>query len=70
MRKYQPIWETVKLEGSATLAAPSERHRKIILGVRKEKTKDYAWKHEHMENRKRYKLIDTSEGKFIRFNNH
>ena len=67
MRKYQPIWEQVKATGKATLSACIERHRTIVLGVRKEKTKDIVWKLECSEQRKRYKLIDTSEEDCITF---
>ncbi len=67
MRKYQPIWNEIKTRHSARLAAPIDRHRQIILAVRKEKTGDIAWKLENLEARKRWKLVHEVDGKVITF---
>ena len=67
MRKYQPIWEQLKLTGTASLAAPLTAHRRIVLAVRKEKTKDIGWKYQNLEAKKRWKLIDSSTDSLLTF---
>ena len=67
MRKYQPIWDSIKTTGTARLAAPVDRHRQIILAVRKEKTYDLAWKLENLEEDRKYKLLHKVEGKVLTF---
>lgn len=44
MRKYQPIWEAIKKNNTASLVAPSERHTRIIKAVKKEKNLDEGYK--------------------------
>lgn len=67
MRRYQPLWNAIRTDNKVSIAAPADTHRKIILGVRKEKTKDIGWKLQCLEERKRYKLIDKSEGNMVEF---
>lgn len=67
MRKYEPIWLQLKLNGAVSLAAPPEDHRRIVLAVRKEKTKDIGWKILCLEQKERYKLIDTSTDSLLTF---
>jgi hypothetical protein len=69
MRKYEPIW--IALKDSSTkevsLAATPIAHRRIVLAVRKEKTKDIGWKYQCLEQRDKYKLIDTSVDSLLTF---
>ncbi len=67
LRKYEPIWLQLKLAGTASLAAPLEDHRRIVLAVRKEKSKDIAWKYACLEQKERWKLIDTSTDSLLTF---
>ena len=67
MRKYEPIWLQLKLKGAVSLAAPPDDHRRIVLAVRKEKTKDIAWKYACLEARERWKLLDLSEDSLLTF---
>jgi hypothetical protein len=67
MRKYEPIWLALKARHSVSLAAPPDMHRRIILAVRKEKTKDVGWKYQCLEGRERWKLLDTSAESLLTF---
>ena len=67
MTKYEPIWIQLKLHGTVSLAAPPELHRRIVLAVRKLKTKDTAWKYLCLEQKERWKLLDTSEDSLLTF---
>jgi len=67
MRKYEPIWLRLKLYGEASLAAPPKQHRRIVLAVRKEKTKDIVWKLTCLEKRRRYRLYNKSENALLTF---
>lgn len=67
MRKYQPIWNALKLKRTVSLAAPPADHRRIVLAVRKEKTKDTAWKYLCLEKKERWKLLDASEASLLTF---
>jgi hypothetical protein len=67
MRKYEPIWLQLKIKGTVSLAAPPTHHRRIILAVRKEKTKDIGWKVLCLEKRERWKLEDTSTDSLLTF---
>ncbi len=44
MRKYEPIWLTLKKHGRASINAPIEKHRLIIRMVCKEKWQDKEYK--------------------------
>lgn len=67
MRKYQPIWEAIKENNTASLVAPCRNHNRIITAVRKEKTLDTPWKLLLSEQKVRYKLKETIEGTKITF---
>lgn len=67
MRKYQPIWEQVKLHSTASLAANPAMHARIIKAVRKEKYMDVGWKLLLSEQCKKYELKEKVEGKLITF---
>ena len=67
MRKYQPVWEAIKKDKVASLAAPVSSHRRIIQAVRKEKSKDFGYKLLTAEDGHRCKLYETVEGKLITF---
>lgn len=67
MRKYQPIWEIVKKEHSASLAADPSMHNRIIQAVRKEKNKDAGWRLLLGEQGIKYKLKEKVEGSLITF---
>ena len=67
VRKYQRIWEELKLTKKASIVAPVETHTKIINAVRKEKTKDLGWKLILGEQSIRYRMLDTSNDKILTF---
>lgn len=69
MRKYQPIWETIKSSksGTVSLAADPSSHARIIKAVRKEKCNDVGWKLLCSEQSKKYKIEEEIEGKLITF---
>ncbi len=67
MRKYQPVWEAIKKEGTATILTPISTQERIIKAVRKEKAMDIGWKLLLSESGKRYKLKETVDGKLITF---
>jgi len=67
MRKYQPIWEAVRNNSTASLSAEPIMHRRIIQAVRKEKTKDLGWKMMCLEAGKKYELLDTTDGHLLTF---
>ena len=68
MRKYQPIWEQLKLYGTTSLSANPAMHKRIIKAVMKEKLKDLGWKILCAESGNIYKLAYKSEGKLVTFN--
>ena len=57
----------LKANSTASLAAPIKQHRKIVLGVRKEKTKDLGWKLQCLEKSTRWKLVDKSDDSLLTF---
>jgi len=59
MRQYQPIWEQIRTHKKAKLIAPSDKHRRIIQAVRKEKCKDEGFKLLCAEASKTFKLVET-----------
>lgn len=61
MRRYQPIWITLKKDGYAKLTAPHQLHRKIKTMVIKEKYTDLAWKLEMSEAEIRMELEFISQ---------
>jgi len=67
MRKYQPIWEQIKKDKKASLAADPRLHTRIIKAVRKEKTKDAGWRLLQLEDGFKYKLLDKVDGKLVTF---
>lgn len=67
MRKYQPIWEQIKKEGTATVRVGVPMHARIIKAVRKEKDMDYGFKLLKAEEYKKFKLMDSIEGDLITF---
>ena len=67
MRKYEPIWLALKRQREVSIAAPQAMHRRIVLAVRKEKTKDVGWKYQCLESRERWKLLDTSAESLLTF---
>ena len=44
MRKYQPIWEAIKKNNTASIVASTNLHPRIIKAVRKEKNLDVGHK--------------------------
>lgn len=69
MRKYQAIWEQVKIAGAAELIAPVASHPRIVNAVRKEKMKDLGWALLQVEAdpNKKHMLMNYSEGKHLKF---
>ena len=62
MRKYQPAWLEIAKRGTVILEAPANMHLRIYMGLKKEKTKDFAWKAITYAQGKKYKLKTFSEG--------
>ncbi len=67
MRRYQPIWEQIKTEHTASLVVDPKLHARIIKAVIKEKDKDTGWKLLTSEIGKKYKLQIEATGKLIIF---
>ena len=67
MRKYQPIWEELKQNFTASIRADKAAHSRIIKAVRKEKDNDTPWKLLMSEEGKRYKLYESITGNIISF---
>lgn len=67
MRKYQPIWERLKLYHTAKLAAPIGLHARIVKAVIKEKYMDIGWKLLCSETGNSYKLFYKIESTLITF---
>ena len=68
MRKYQPIWEQLKLHSTVSLSATPALHKRIIKAVIKEKLKDLGYKLICAESGTIKKLAYTTNGKLITFN--
>lgn len=67
MRKYQPIWEALKENNTASLVADLSSHPRIVQAVRKEKAKDKGWKLMQLDKNKHWKLYNKSEGNLLTF---
>lgn len=67
MRKYQPIWELLKLTRTASIAAEPKMHPRIIKAVIKEKYSDAGWKYLQVEEGKKWKLSFKVDSKLIVF---
>jgi hypothetical protein len=67
MRKYQPIWEAIKLNGATSLRAPVATHDRIIGAVRKEKCRDLGWSLLLSEKGQKLFLIEVTVGEVITF---
>ena len=67
MRQYQNLWNTIRDSKRASVTAPAENHFRIIQAVRKERTKDFVWKLETSEQRKKYELKIETNGSVIVF---
>lgn len=67
MRKYQPIWDQLKLHGTVSLSATPSLHKRIIKAVIKEKLKDLGYKLLCAESGSIKKLAYETDGKLITF---
>ena len=67
MRKYQLIWERVRLHSTASLTADPSVHGRIIQAVRKEKSRDAGWRLLNSEKGVRYEMQDKVEGDMVTF---
>lgn len=67
MRKYQPIWETLKAHRSCTITAPKHMHARIIKAVIKEKDSDTLYKFQHAEEFSRKVIQKEVTGSTITF---
>ena len=67
MRKYQRIWEALKVSYSVSLEADTSMHARITKAVRKEKNIDLGWKLLSLEQGKKYVLTEEIEGRLIKF---
>lgn len=59
MRQYQPIWEAIKKNNTASIVAPISNHKRIIKAVSKEKYLDEGYKLQLEEKGLKAKLIIT-----------
>ena len=57
MRKYQPIWNKIKAEGSVRVMAPPKHHALIIRMISKEKHADKAYHLQLAEKKQHTKLV-------------
>ena len=60
-RKYQPIWEHLKLHMTADIVAPIAHHGRIVQAVRKEKCKDITFTLECSLKGIKYQMLDTRD---------
>lgn len=67
MRKYQPIWDRLKRDLTASLAASPAMHKRIIKAVIKEKNRDLGWKLLTSEKGTNYKLRYEIDGQLVKF---
>ena len=69
MRKYQPIWDTLKsaTPKSISITAPLSAHARIMNAVSKEKCKDIVWQFSTLEKGMKYRLQTDIEGKILTF---
>lgn len=65
--RYQPIWDKLKAELSATIVAPPHLHKRIIKAVIRRKDIDLAYKFICSNSHKRAKLIYEIKGNAITF---
>ena len=65
MRTYQPLWETLKSNGTVSLVASPSLHRRIIKAVYKERDKDLAHKLQLAETSQRSSLRHTAKGSLL-----
>jgi hypothetical protein len=68
MRKYQPIWERLKVERVAQVSAPPKMHARIIKAVRKEKWEDHHWRRMLRNQNYLHHIESTRKGEIITFN--
>lgn len=69
MRKYQLIWDSVKIDITkpVSLAAEYHMHKRIIKAVTKEKSQDLGWKMLQLDLGMKYALMHSIDGKCIKF---
>ncbi len=67
MRRYQPIWNRIKEENSATVSIDPHMHSRLIEAVKKERQLDLGWKLLIAEENKTFKLSISIKGNFIEF---
>ncbi len=67
MRKYEPIWEQIKQDLTASLVVDPALHARIIKAVIKEKDMDVGFKQLQLEKGKKDKLRIEDRGKLITF---
>ena len=68
MRKYEPIWNELKLYGTVSISASLDMHPRIIKAVRKEKWKDAGWRLLRLEEASsKYKLQEIIKEETITF---
>lgn len=62
MRKYQPIWNKLKAEGSIQVTSPYSSHRTIVQALKKESALDAAFRFKCVEEGKYYFIRTYSAG--------
>ena len=61
MRQYQPIWEQIKVNKTATIVAPGFSHAKIIQAVMKERSADLPFRKLLKKKSIRMELLKTAD---------
>lgn len=65
--RYQPIWDTIKQTGVATIVAQPHLHKRIIKAVIRRKDIDLTYKFICAESHKKAKLTYEIEGNTVKF---
>lgn len=68
MRKYQPLWNTIKNNFIHSIDVPLVDHAKVIQAVKKERAIDYGWKYWAVDNNLTFVLNIDIQGVTITFN--
>lgn len=67
MRKYEPLWNLIKKNSTATVEAPIDLHATIVQAVKKEKSMDKGYRLLALEVGKKPLLRHTINGTKITF---
>jgi len=67
VRKYQPIWNTLKQKKRVVVVHPAHLHARLIKAVLKERTMDTGFRYELAEANRNAKVLSNSDGNMISF---